>query len=48
LPVVERTDERKVVGYLGRSAILAARLRRFNDEHVLEPGWIGGLSGASR
>jgi CBS domain-containing protein len=41
LPVVDRADERKVVGYLGRAAILAARLRRFQDEHVLEPGWLG-------
>jgi len=47
LPVVDRSDERKVVGYLGRSAILAARLRRFNDEHVLEEGWIRGLSRTS-
>jgi chloride channel protein, CIC family len=39
LPVVERGDDRKIVGYLGRAAILAARLRRFQDEHVLEPGW---------
>jgi chloride channel protein, CIC family len=44
LPVVDRADERKVVGYLGRSAILAARLLRFKDEHVREPGWIGGRS----
>jgi H+/Cl- antiporter ClcA len=40
LPVVDRGDERKVVGYLGRSAILAARLLRFHDEHVREPGWL--------
>jgi CIC family chloride channel protein len=40
LPVVERDDERRVVGYLGRAAILAARLRRFHDEHVVEPGWL--------
>jgi CIC family chloride channel protein len=40
LPVVDRADERKVVGYLGRAAILAARLRRFHDEHVREPGWL--------
>jgi hypothetical protein len=33
-----------VVGYLGRSAILAARLLRFNDEHVREPGWITGAT----
>jgi CBS domain-containing protein len=42
LPVVERGDERKVVGYLGRAAILAARLLRFHDEHVREPGWLLG------
>jgi CBS domain-containing protein len=42
LPVVDRADERRVVGYLGRAAILAARLRRFQDEHVRERGWIGG------
>jgi CBS domain-containing protein len=40
LPVVERGNDRKVVGYLGRSGILAARLRRFNDEHVRDPGWV--------
>jgi CIC family chloride channel protein len=40
LPVVERSDHRKVVGYLGRSGIMAARLRRFHDEHVREPGWV--------
>jgi chloride channel protein, CIC family len=44
LPVIERGDERKVVGYLGRSGIMAARLRRFNDEHVREPGWVGRFS----
>lgn len=41
LPVVDRADERKILGYLGRGAILAARLRRFQDEHVLEQGWLG-------
>jgi CIC family chloride channel protein len=39
LPVVDRAVERKVVGYLGRAGLLAARLRRFHDEHVREPGW---------
>ena len=43
LPVVDRADETKVVGYLGRSAILAARLLRFHDEHVREPGWLTGV-----
>jgi H+/Cl- antiporter ClcA/CBS domain-containing protein len=39
LPVVDRADHRKLVGYLGRSGVMAARLRRFQDEHVREPGW---------
>jgi chloride channel protein, CIC family len=40
LPVVDRKDSRKVVGYLGRPGIMAARLRRLDEEHVREPGWI--------
>lgn len=40
LPVVDRSDPRKLVGYLGRSAILEARLRRFEEERVREPGWL--------
>jgi chloride channel protein, CIC family len=40
LPVVERGDEHKIVGYLGRAAVLSARMRRFHDEHVVEPGWV--------
>ena len=40
LPVVDRGDERKVVGYLNRAAILAARTRRLQDEHLREPGWL--------
>ncbi len=39
LPVVDRADHRKVLGYLGRSGVMAARLRRFHDEHMREPGW---------
>ncbi|HTT24085.1 MAG TPA: chloride channel protein [Candidatus Sulfotelmatobacter sp.] len=42
LPVVERGDERKAVGYLGRAAVLAARTRRLHDEHVREQGWWRG------
>ena len=41
LPVVERSDSRKLVGYLGRQGVMAARLRRLHEEHVREPGWIG-------
>lgn len=40
LPVVDRNDPRRVVGYLGRPGIMAARLRGLEDEHVREPGWI--------
>jgi chloride channel protein, CIC family len=40
LPVVDRNDSRKVVGYLGRPGIMVARLRRLDEEHVREPGWI--------
>jgi len=43
LPVVDRSDPRKLVGYLGRHGVMAARLRRFHEENVREPGWIGGL-----
>ena len=41
LPVVDRNDETKVLGYLGRAAIMAARTRRLRDEHFREPGWWG-------
>jgi CIC family chloride channel protein len=43
LPVVERGDEKKIVGYLGRPGIMAARLHRFNDEYVREAGWFRGF-----
>jgi len=41
LPVVDRNDPRQAVGYLGRPGIMAAHLRRLEEEHVREPGWIG-------
>jgi chloride channel protein, CIC family len=40
LPVVNRKDPREIVGYLGRPGIMAAHLRRLEEEHVREPGWI--------
>jgi len=43
LPVVDRKDSRHILGYLGRPGIMAARLRRLEEEHVREPGWIGRL-----
>ena len=48
LPVVDRADPTKIIGYLGRHAIMAARLRRFEEEHVREPGWIRGFGRSSR
>ncbi len=45
LPVVDRADPRKAVGYLGRSSVMAARLRQFHDEHVREPGWFRWKAG---
>ena len=41
LPVVERANPKAIVGYVGRPNIMAARLRRMEEEHVREPGWIG-------
>ncbi len=38
LPVVDHTDEGKVVGYLGRADILAARRRRQEEEERRERG----------
>src|SRR5581483_4445903 len=40
LPVVDRSDSTKILGYLGRSGILAARLRQIDEEQVREPGWL--------
>ncbi len=40
LPVVLRNDPMKLVGYLGRAGILAARRRRIEEEHIREEGWL--------
>jgi H+/Cl- antiporter ClcA len=40
LPVVDRKDQKKIMGYIGRPGIMAARLRRLDEEHIREPGWI--------
>ncbi|HTJ87526.1 MAG TPA: chloride channel protein [Terriglobales bacterium] len=47
LPVVDRKDELRVVGYLGRPGVMAARLRRHDEEHVREPGWFRGFRSSS-
>jgi CBS domain-containing protein len=39
LPVVERVEPTRLVGYLGRSGILSARLRVLEEEHIREQGW---------
>jgi H+/Cl- antiporter ClcA len=46
LPVVDRKDERRILGYLGRPGIMAARLRRLDEEHLREPGWFRGFGAA--
>jgi len=38
LPVVERSGSRKVIGYLGRAEILAARFPLHEDEKLREKG----------
>jgi len=44
LPVVERSDPKKVVGYLGRAGVMASRLRRLEEEHRREPGWLARMA----
>jgi CBS domain-containing protein len=38
LPVVERSAPHRIVGYLGRAAILSARMRLHEEEHVRQRG----------
>ncbi|MBV9956873.1 MAG: CBS domain-containing protein [Acidobacteria bacterium] len=38
LPVVDRQDKHKLIGYLGRAGVMAARLRLHEEEHVREQG----------
>lgn len=40
LPVVERGDATRLVGYLSRSAILSARWKLMQDESRVEAGWL--------
>ena len=44
LPVVRRDNPRQVVGYLGRASVMTARLRRHEEEHHREPGWLQAFS----
>jgi H+/Cl- antiporter ClcA/CBS domain-containing protein len=40
LPVVARDQPKKILGYLGRAAVLEARLRRLQEDHEPQPGWL--------
>jgi CBS domain-containing protein len=42
LPVCSWEDPGRPIGYLGRSQVMAARLRRLEEELVREPGWMKG------
>lgn len=41
LPVVDRKNPRHVIGYIGRSNVMAARLRRLEEEELREGGALG-------
>jgi CBS domain-containing protein len=40
LPVVARENHKQIVGYLGRAALLEARLSRLQEDHEPQPGWL--------
>ncbi len=44
LPVVDRDNPSKIVGYLGRACFMTARLKVLQEEQPREPGWFGGFS----
>ncbi|HKE58851.1 MAG TPA: chloride channel protein [Pyrinomonadaceae bacterium] len=44
LPVVSRTNPQQPLGYLGRAHVMTARLRRLEEEHDRQPGWLTGLA----
>ena len=48
LPVCSWDDPGKPIGYLGRSQVMAARLKRLEEEYVREPGWMSGHRRVSR
>lgn len=40
MPVVERDEHQKLVGWLTRASVMKARLRKLEDEQIREPGWL--------
>jgi H+/Cl- antiporter ClcA len=45
LPVVSRQNSKEIVGYLNRSGVLSARLKRMHEEGHREPGWLTAWRG---
>jgi len=41
LPVVERGNTQKLIGYLGRAGVMAAQLKQHEEENVREAGLLG-------
>jgi CIC family chloride channel protein len=39
LPVVSRDNHAEIVGYIGRSSVMAARRKKIEDEELRERGW---------
>jgi H+/Cl- antiporter ClcA/CBS domain-containing protein len=39
LPVVERSNQTNIVGYLGRASILSARMKIHEEENIRQKGW---------
>jgi CBS domain-containing protein len=46
LVVVSRQDPHRLLGYVGRSGVLTARLLRFQEEQTREPGWFARRLGS--
>jgi H+/Cl- antiporter ClcA len=44
LPIVRRDNPQTLVGYLGRASVMTARLRRHEEEHHREAGWLHALT----
>jgi CIC family chloride channel protein len=44
LPVVDRANPHKMVGYLNRRSVMASWGRHLNDEFEREPGWLEGFA----
>lgn len=48
LPVVDPAKPDRIVGYLGRAAILSARMKVYREERIREPGLLGELIKGAR